>query len=77
MLDGANWREEKEWERAAWVTSHLLNVSGKVMKKRMTPDRLLGRKARSPVTFEDKVLSFEEIIRRQREIDANKGASDA
>lgn len=59
----------QDWEMAAWVTSHLLNASGKTMKKRITPDQLLGRPSKKAQTMQDRVLGFEEILRRQAVLD--------
>ena len=68
MIAGVHHRRSGLWEIAAWVTSHLLNASGKVMKKRITPDKLLGRSKTK--THIDKTLDFEEILRRQAALDA-------
>lgn len=72
MIAGTQHRSVGFWEIAAWVTSHLLNASGKTMKKRITPDKLLGRTKSK--TYMDKTLDFEEILRRQADLDA--GGSD-
>ena len=44
MLEGATWREEQEWERMAWAVAHMLNISGKSIKRPVTGAKLLGRK---------------------------------
>jgi len=71
MLEGYSWRQERVWDVAAWVTSHMINISGKTTRKKITPDKLLGRKkqAMRNVTYDDKVKSFEEILRRQAQLD--------
>lgn len=45
MLVGAAGRTEREWERTAWMTAHLLNIAGKSLRQAATVDRLLGRKS--------------------------------
>lgn len=71
MMEGAHWRRTQEWELAAWVTANLMNISGKVTKKRITPDKLLGKRPK-PQFHEprDYRADVEELLRRQREIDA-------
>lgn len=49
MLAGAAWREGREWERAAWAVAHLLNVSGKALRRSVTADELLGKPRRFEV----------------------------
>ena len=41
LVEGAQEREARRRELAAWVTSHLMNASGN-MKQPVTMDRLLG-----------------------------------
>ena len=62
MLEGASWREEREWNRMAWQTSHLLNVSGKTLRRTVTPNELLGRKRE--VEVKDPVGQFNELWSR-------------
>jgi len=69
MLDGSQWRKSQQWDMAAWVTANLINVSGKTVKKATTPDKLLGRKPKRVQRPVDRVLDFEEIIRRQHALD--------
>jgi len=39
-VKGFNWRQEKEWERAAWMSSHVIaSMTG----KRYSVNKLLGR----------------------------------
>lgn len=46
MMQGYSRREEREWERTAWLAAHIVNMSGKMTKKDVTIDILLGRKPR-------------------------------
>lgn len=43
MIDGWIWRDELEWERTAWATAHVINISGKSVKRDVTVRKLLGR----------------------------------
>lgn len=43
LAEGFAWRDQRGAELAAWITSHLMNVSGKTVQGRMTPMNLLGR----------------------------------
>jgi hypothetical protein len=45
LLRGYRAREEARYRRIAWQTAHLLNVSGKIVRNRVTPDDLLGEAA--------------------------------
>jgi hypothetical protein len=47
---GSRTRNEWAMERAAWMVSHLMNISGKSIKKgkHVTPDKLLGKKPKPP-----------------------------
>ena len=47
MAAGYEWRNERSWERTAWIVSHLLNVSGKQMRTRVTVRQLLRKPARA------------------------------
>lgn len=70
MLDGVTWRRRQDWDLAAWVTAHMINISGKTSKKKITPDDLLGRqKSRKPRNVH---AEAREILRRQRELDAKR-----
>jgi len=42
LLDGYKAREEARYRRVAWQTAHLLNVSGKTLRSRVTAAKLLG-----------------------------------
>lgn len=57
MAAGHEWRDERLWERMAWIVSHLLNVSGKTLRTRITPKRLLHR----PVTAQDQQAWWDRI----------------
>lgn len=46
MFEGYQWREDRQMEMLAFFTCQLLNVSGKVLKRNMTVNDLLGRKAK-------------------------------
>ena len=65
MLGGASWREEREWNRLAWQTSHLMNVSGKMLRRTLTPNELLGRKRE--IIVKDPVGQFNELWKRLQE----------
>lgn len=69
MLAGAAHQDEQNWERTAWLASHVINISGKMVKNPVTPDRLLGRQPPArigfPMTPEQK---FKELVRRQEEL---------
>ena len=43
MATGYGWREERTWERTAWTVAHMLNVSGKQMRTRVTVRQLLKK----------------------------------
>jgi len=60
MISGANAREERVWERAAWQTAYLLNVAGKYYRQEVTANDLLGRKKKviQPI---DPVAKFEQF----------------
>lgn len=54
MAEGYRWREEREWERAAWMVAYLLAPH---VKKPPTIDQLLGRE--QVKTKADKKRDFE------------------
>ena len=68
MLAGASWREEREWNRLSWQTSHLLNVSGKTLKRTVTPNELLGRKRE--IVVRDPVSQFAALWKQKQEKEA-------
>ena len=43
MAAGSSWRREQDIELLAWHTAHMLNVSGKTIKGRVTVKKLLSR----------------------------------
>lgn len=45
-MQGYRWREEREWERTAWMTAHIMNATGR-LKRPVTVARLLGRRRRA------------------------------
>lgn len=73
MFAGYHWQRDRKWDMAGWITAHVLNVSGKTVKKRVTADKLLGRKRQymRNLTHDDKVLGLHEIIRRQKVLDGD------
>lgn len=71
MMSGAQWRRFQHWEVAAWATAHLINVSGKVSKKQIKPDQLLGKRPKSRAVRSPE-NDFKELVRRQRVIDAKR-----
>lgn len=44
MLKGAREAEERQMTLVAWQTAHLLNMSGKSARQRVTVAKLLGRR---------------------------------
>lgn len=44
MLVGAVWRDDRLMDMAAWVTSHLMNISGKSLKRTVTANELRGKR---------------------------------
>lgn len=71
MLAGATWREERQWTRLAWQTAHLINVSGKMTKRTVTADELLGRPRK--VKVKDPVADFHKLwaqVEAEREADS-------
>ncbi len=75
MLVGSAARDEKEWERAAFIVSSLMNVSGKLLKKPVTVDQLLGRKPKRHEIV-DPGLKFDELWRRVLEQRERKARAD-
>jgi hypothetical protein len=77
MLAGAAYRDEREWERTAWLAANVINVSGKVAKSAVTVDKLLGRKRASivPQFPADPRAQVEELIRRQEALNAKRAAA--
>ena len=69
MAAGFNWRQDQQRELAAWVLSHLLNVSGKTLRTRVTPKRLLNR----PTTARDQEAWWDRIEAKRRK----NGESDS
>jgi hypothetical protein len=65
MAAGFNWRQEQAWERMAWAVSHLLNVSGKTLRTRVTPKRLLHR----PLSARDQQAWWDRVEAKRRKDD--------
>jgi hypothetical protein len=65
MAAGFNWRQEQAWERMAWAVSHLLNVSGKTLRTRVTPKRLLHR----PLSARDQQAWWDRVEAKRRKND--------
>lgn len=63
-------REQREWERWAWQTAWLLNVSGKSMQNEITADELLGRP--KPVQVIDPGAKEAELQRRLEALNLRK-----
>ena len=68
MAAGYNWRQEQAWERMAWAVSHMLNISGKSVRTRMTPKRLLHR----PTTARDQQEWWDRIEAQRRKKNGDK-----
>jgi hypothetical protein len=47
LLKGARRQEERKWQRVGWAVAHLMNVSGKRLRSKVTPAKLLGKIVRS------------------------------
>lgn len=62
MAAGYNWRQEQAWERMAWAVSHMLNVSGKSLRTRITPKRLLHK----PIAARDQQAWWDRIEAKRR-----------
>ena len=62
MAAGFNWRQDQAMERLAWAVAHMLNVSGKSLRTRITPKRLLHR----PTTARDQQAWWDRIEAERR-----------
>lgn len=72
MMVGALEREQRAWERTAWHVAHELNVSGKVVKRTVTVDQLLGRKAElTPVDTEADFETLWARVQAKRDQETN------
>lgn len=58
MVEGHNWRREREHELAAWVVSYLLQPH---TKRRLTVDLLLGRASKKHVSSEEAQRALQEL----------------
>lgn len=43
LIEGAAARNRRAWERTAWLGAQIINMAGKVAKRPVRPDELLGR----------------------------------
>ena len=75
MLAGATWRDERQMSMAAWITSHLMNMSGKTLKRTVTANELLGK--RREVVVRDPVADMETLwAKAERQRAAAGGEED-
>jgi hypothetical protein len=74
MLAGAAYHDERAWERTAWLAANVINVAGKVAKRPVTVDKLLGRRSKvAPSQFpNDPQAAFSELVRRQTALESAK-----
>jgi len=56
MVEGYNLRVEHEMRRLAWHAANVMNVH---LKKKVTPDKLLGK--REPMSREERKAEFEKL----------------
>ncbi len=77
MAAGYEWRDERLWEHMAWMVSHLMNVSGKQMRSRMTVRKLLKKptKARDQAAWWARVEKQREE-RKLKEAQQEEGHSN-
>ena len=71
MIQGAIWREGRQWERNAWIVAHLVNISGKSIKGKVTADSLLGKQKK----VQDPHVDFNEFWQRVEKQRAKEEAS--
>ena len=73
LAEGFAWRDDHILKLAAWMTSHLMNVSGKTVQGRVTPMRLLGRQV-DPAMMSDaqKESMRDEMMKRWGSDDPEK-----
>ena len=74
MLGGAAWRDERQMSMAAWITSHLMNMSGKTLKRTVTANELLGK--RREVVVRDPVADMETLWAKAQKQRAAEGDDD-
>lgn len=78
MLAGAAHHDEREWERTAWLTANILNISGKQVKSPVTVNKLLGRRPKIEPSFPpDPQEQVKELVRRQEELNRRKAEREA
>lgn len=66
IIAGGASRDEREWERAAFVAACTINASGNV-KKPVTPGQLLGRKEKIEPRWGDDPVAKEAQLRERLE----------
>lgn len=78
MASGYEWREQRIWERTGWAVCHMLNVSGKVMRSKVTVRQLLKRpvKARDQAEWWARVEKQRAKRRQLREAAEKEESSD-
>lgn len=42
LIEGYKWREEREWERIAWLAANIMNAAG-TLRRPVNAAKLLGR----------------------------------
>ena len=60
QIDGFLWRQERAWEQTAWAVAHLMNVSGKSVRTKLTAKKLLA----GPDSMMEERAQFDELLRR-------------
>jgi len=53
LIDAANRRQEKEWYRVAWLATHIYRAFVGKKARKITPEKLLGKKTKPPLTERD------------------------
>lgn len=71
MLKGYEWRNEREWERLAWLASHIMNASGN-LKKPVTMSKLLGKGPAAKEDHRTKEERESDLLNLEREIEAKR-----
>ena len=66
MLQGRHDSEQRLWRRTAWMTAHLLNASGKSLKRDVTADDLLGLTHEKRKRLDAQVRADQEAEHRKR-----------
>jgi hypothetical protein len=66
MVCGYEWREQRTWERFAWLAAHLINISGKRVRRCIKPKELLGRSSSDPIAQHMKLESVMQKLERRK-----------